>query len=105
MQKFSALLLLRTAAAAAAFLLSAWATTSTQYVVTNDDAAFPFPTGVSFYTVGANGLLVFQQQVQTGQFGIGGGYFGMSRVVALDTAQRPSSMPQRARTTTSSESM
>ena len=89
MQKFSALLLLRTAAAAAGFfLLSAWATAGTQYVVTNDDAAFPFPTGVSFYTVGANGLLVFQQQVQTGQFGIGGGYFGMSRVVALDTAQQ-----------------
>ncbi len=89
MQRFSALRLLRTAAAAAGFLLlSAWATAGTQYVVTNDDAAFPFPTGVSFYTVGANGLLVFQQQVQTGQFGIGGGYFGMSRVVALDTAQQ-----------------
>lgn len=89
MQRFSASRLLRTAAAAAGFLLlSAWAAAGTQYVVTNDDAAFPFPTGVSFYTVGANGLLVFQQQVQTGQFGIGGGYFGMNRVVALNTAQQ-----------------
>lgn len=47
------------------------------YVVTNDDIA---PTsisisGVSFFTVGAGGMLTFQQQVQTGGAGIGGGYF------------------------------
>jgi Lactonase, 7-bladed beta-propeller len=65
--------------------LSGLATAGAKYVVTNDDAGFPFPTGVSFYTVGANGLPVFLQQVQTGLFGIGGGYFGMNRVAVLDS--------------------
>jgi 6-phosphogluconolactonase (cycloisomerase 2 family) len=66
--------------------VSGLATAGTKYVVTNDDSAFPFPTGVSFYAVGSNGLLVFQQQVQTGQFGIGGGYFGMNRVAVLNSS-------------------
>jgi hypothetical protein len=56
----------------------------TQYVVTNDDAAFPYLSGVSFYSVGANGALTFQQQVQTGGVGIAGGYFGMDRIAVLD---------------------
>ncbi len=68
--------------------MSALAGAQTQYVVTNDDAAFPFPTGVSFFTVGSNGALVFQQQVQTGVFGIGGGYFGMNRLAELNTADQ-----------------
>src|SRR5215471_5930334 len=55
------------------------------YIVTNDDLAFPFVTGVSFFRVGADGLPVFQQQVQTGAYGIGGGYFGMSRLAVLNT--------------------
>jgi Lactonase, 7-bladed beta-propeller len=65
--------------------LSALASAGTQYVVANDDAGFPFPTGVSFYTVGANGLPVFLQQVQTGGFGIGGGFFGMNRIAVLNS--------------------
>ncbi len=68
-------------------VVSGLATAGTQYVVTNDDASFPFPTGVSFYTVG-NGALVFKQQVQTGLFGIGGGYFGMNRVVVLNNSDQ-----------------
>jgi 6-phosphogluconolactonase (cycloisomerase 2 family) len=59
-----------------------------QYVVTSDDAGFPFPAGVSFFTVGTNGALVLQQQVQTGGFGIGGGYFGMKRVAVLNSADQ-----------------
>jgi 6-phosphogluconolactonase (cycloisomerase 2 family) len=70
------------------FALSGLATAGTQYVVTNDDAAFPFLTGVSFYSINANGLPVFQQQVQTGQFGIGGGYFGMKRIAVLNAADQ-----------------
>jgi 6-phosphogluconolactonase (cycloisomerase 2 family) len=73
---------------AAVLAASTLASAGTPYVVTNDDAAFPFLTGVSFYTIGANGLPVFLQQVQTGQFGIGGGYFGMNRVVALNSADQ-----------------
>jgi hypothetical protein len=65
--------------------LSGLATAGTQYVVTNDDAAFPYPTGVSFYTIGSNGVPVFLQQVQTGTFGIAGGYFGMNRIAVLNS--------------------
>jgi hypothetical protein len=52
------------------------------YVVTNDDGLYL--NGVTFYSVGANGLLTLQQQVQTGLSGIAGGYFSANRVVALD---------------------
>jgi lactonase family protein with 7-bladed beta-propeller len=65
--------------------LNALAQAGTQYVVTNDDAAFPYLSGVSLYTVGANGALTFQQQVQTGGVGIAGGYFGTNRIAVLDT--------------------
>lgn len=68
--------------------LSGLATAGTQYVIANDDIPFPHPTGVSFYTVGANGVLVFQQQVQTGLFGIGGGFFGMNRLATLDNSSQ-----------------
>jgi 6-phosphogluconolactonase (cycloisomerase 2 family) len=68
------------------FVVSAHASSVPQYVVANDDSAFPYPTGVSFYTIAANGLPVFLQRVNTGQFGIGGGYFGMNRAVALNSS-------------------
>jgi 6-phosphogluconolactonase (cycloisomerase 2 family) len=73
---------------AAVLTLSGLATAGTKYVVTNDDAAFPFPTSVSFYAVGANGLPVFQQRVTTGGFGIGGGYFGMNRIAVLNNSDQ-----------------
>src|ERR1039458_10745408 len=69
MERFATSCLLRSLAlVVGALTVSGLATAGTQYVVTNDDSAFPFLTGVSFYTVGSNGLPVFQQQVQTGQF-------------------------------------
>jgi 6-phosphogluconolactonase (cycloisomerase 2 family) len=52
------------------------------YVVTNDDGLSS--NSVTFYTVGANGVLTLQQQVLTGFSGIAGGYFSANRVVALD---------------------
>lgn len=58
----------------------------TKYVVTNDDLAFPFLTGIGFFTVGTNGLPVFLQQIPTGQYGAGGGYFGMDRLAMLNDA-------------------
>lgn len=64
--------------------VSGLATAGTQYVLTNDDAGFPFLTGVSVFRVGSNGLPVFKQQVQTGLFGIGGGYFGMNRLAVIN---------------------
>jgi 6-phosphogluconolactonase (cycloisomerase 2 family) len=68
--------------------LSGLGMAGTKYVVTNDDAAFPFPTGASIYAVGANGLPVFQQRVATGGFGIGGGYFGMNRIAVLNRSDQ-----------------
>ncbi len=80
---------LRSVAVVATVLaVSGLAAAGTQYVVTNDDAAYPFLTGVSFYAVGTNGLPVFQQQVQTGGFGIGGGYFGLNRIAVLDSGDQ-----------------
>ena len=55
------------------------------YVVTNDDEVPFFVSGVTFYTVGASGLLTLQQQVPTGGSGNGGGYFSANRVAVLDT--------------------
>src|SRR5579864_5143581 len=76
---------LRTLALAAFFAGSAFA--QTRYVVTNDDAAFPFPNGVSFFSEAASGLLTFQQQVNTGGYGINGGYFGESRLAVANDGQ------------------
>lgn len=77
---------------AAAVLVCSWAAcgpaagaTGPHYVVTNDDAAPFFVSGVTFYTVGAGGLLTLQQEVPTGGSGIGGGYFAANRVAVLDT--------------------
>src|SRR5215472_7420665 len=61
--------------------------TQTRYIVTNDDAAFPFPNGVSFFSEAASGLLTFQQQVNTGGYGISGGYFGENRLAVANDGQ------------------
>ena len=61
---------------------------ATPYVITNDDSSFP-STGVSFYSVAANGTLTLQQQVATLGVGIGGGFFGASRIKVIDGPQQP----------------
>jgi 6-phosphogluconolactonase (cycloisomerase 2 family) len=77
---------------AAAVLVCLWAAsgpvpaaTGPHYVVTNDDAAPFFVSGVTVYSVDTTGLLTLQQQVSTGGSGIGGGYFSANRVTVLDT--------------------
>jgi 6-phosphogluconolactonase (cycloisomerase 2 family) len=67
---------------------SAFAMGATQYIVTNDDMAFPFLTGVSFYSLALDGQLTLQQQVQTGDYGIGGGFFGTNRIAVLDSGNQ-----------------
>ncbi len=52
------------------------------------DVAFPFITGVSFYTVSPGGSLTLKQQVQTGGYGIAGGFFGANRISVLDNASQ-----------------
>jgi len=78
------------AAALAAWLLvlSASALAATSYIVTNDDTGFPFITGVSFYTIDPGGVLTLKGQVQTGGYGIGGGYFGANRIAVLNSGQQ-----------------
>jgi len=59
------------------------------YVMTNDDGCgvlcFQPPNGVTFYTVGGNGLLTLKQQVSLSATGIGGGYFGMNRLAVVNS--------------------
>jgi 6-phosphogluconolactonase (cycloisomerase 2 family) len=55
------------------------------YLVTNDDVPPSLATSVTFYTVGADGLLTMKAKVLTGRGGIGGGYFAANRVNVLDS--------------------
>src|ERR1700691_953213 len=55
------------------------------YVVTNDDVPPELISTISFYTVGANGLLTMKAKVLVGEGGIGGGYFAANRVNVLDS--------------------
>ncbi len=80
---------LREAALMASVLTaSSLAPGATQYVVTNDDLAYPFPTSVSFYAAAPDGSLTLQQQIPTGGYGIGGGFFGADRIRVLDSGNQ-----------------
>jgi len=59
----------------------------TRYIITNDDVGFPLPNGVSFFTENTQGLLTFQHQLNTGGYGIGGGYFGEHRLAVANDGQ------------------
>jgi sugar lactone lactonase YvrE len=52
------------------------------YLLTNDDS---FSNGVSYYTIGGSGALTFAMEVPGPGLGIGGGYFGMNRLVVVDS--------------------
>jgi 6-phosphogluconolactonase (cycloisomerase 2 family) len=89
MKKFSESRLWRAVVLAVGVLaLGELSRAQTHYVITNDDAAFPFLTGVGFFTIGANSVPVFLQQIPTGQYGDGGGYFGMNRIAVLNGASQ-----------------
>ena len=75
--------LLRAAFMILILALSSSAQGATSYIITNDDASFP-STGVSFFAVGPNGGLTFRKLVATVGFGIGGGFFGASRIRVLN---------------------
>jgi hypothetical protein len=80
--------LLRTGLAMAILLAgSGVATGATPYIITNDDALFPF-TSVTFLAVGPFGGLTFAKDVATVGIGIGGGYFGTKRIVVLNNANQ-----------------
>ena len=55
------------------------------YLVSNDDLS-QFVTTVSFYSIGADGLLSSQTSVPTGGYGIGGGYFGLNRLAVINNS-------------------
>ena|SRR5882672_1180895 len=69
------------------FAGSGIATGVTPYIITNDDALFPF-TSVTFLAVGPHGGLTFRKDVATVGLGIGGGYFGTKRIVVLNNANQ-----------------
>ena len=52
------------------------------YLVSNDDS---FTNGVSFYTIGPDGGLTFQQEVAGPGLGIDGGLFGMMRLAIVNS--------------------
>jgi len=54
------------------------------YLVTNDDVPPALASSITFYTVGADGLLTMKGKVLTGKGGIAGGYFAANRVNLLD---------------------
>jgi 6-phosphogluconolactonase (cycloisomerase 2 family) len=55
------------------------------YVVTNDDIPPALATSVTFYTVGANGLLNMKAKVLIGRGGVAGGYFAANRVNVINS--------------------
>ena len=59
----------------------------TPYIITNDDALFPF-TGVTFFAVDPHGVLTLKQLVATTGAGIGGGFFGVNRIRVLNNANQ-----------------
>jgi 6-phosphogluconolactonase (cycloisomerase 2 family) len=73
---------------AAVLAVSGLAMGANQYVITNDDVAFPFNTGLTFYAVALDGSLTLKQQVQTGGYGVGGGFFGTNRISVLDSVNQ-----------------
>lgn len=64
----------------------ALASDGAHYVITNDDAPQTnLVNGISIYSIAPNGQLTFQQSVQPGGFGIGGGFFGEDRIRVLNS--------------------
>jgi len=80
---------LRFALTAVFYMAATAVIAQTRYIVTNDDIGFPLPNGVSFFSVGANGTLTLQAQVNTRSWGINGGYFGANRVVTASDGEQP----------------
>lgn len=62
----------------------AFGATQANYLITNDDDGVPFSTGITFFTVGTGGSLTLGENVPTGGFGIGGGYFGGNRIATFN---------------------
>ena len=65
--------------------VGATAATKNHYVLTNDDLSSAFPNSATFYTVGARGALTQTATVATNGNGIGGGFFGMKRIVVFSS--------------------
>ena len=62
--------------AASGFALAAG---NPHYIVTNDDVPPALATSVTFYTVGAGGLLTMKAKILIARGGIAGGYFAANR--------------------------
>src|SRR5277367_4828571 len=82
----------RWAGAAAAILLlaaSGFASEkSNHYVFTNNDPSGKLSNSSNFYAVGTKGLLTQKATVTTGYGGVGGGYFGLDKLAALNNGKQ-----------------
>jgi WD40 repeat protein len=58
------------------------------YLFTNNDPSGKLSNSSTFFTVGATGLLTQKAVLTTGFGGIGGGYFGMDKVKALQNGKQ-----------------
>jgi hypothetical protein len=71
------------------FCALAWSAepgTAKSVLLTNNDPAITMPAvqnAVSFFTIAANGDLSRAGTVSTGGYGVGGGYFGASRIIVV----------------------
>src|SRR5580658_3941135 len=66
------------------------ANASTSYLITNDDSPGKGgATGGTFFPIGSDGTLVSSSRVSLGGPGVGGGYFGATRVSILQSSTEP----------------
>ncbi len=62
------------------------ASTTTSYLITNDDLSGEAATSATFFTIGSGGALENPARVTLGGKGIGGGYFNAARVNFLESS-------------------
>ncbi|HTZ97455.1 MAG TPA: hypothetical protein VMB18_13725 [Terriglobales bacterium] len=65
-------------------LTSIFASGVDHYVITNDDVPPNLLNGISIYSISPGGQLTYQESIRPGGYGIGGGYFGMDRVLTTN---------------------
>jgi hypothetical protein len=62
------------------------AQTGTEYIVTNNDVAPPIFGGFTVLTVAPGGAITQSEKILTNKFGVSGGYFAASRILAMNIA-------------------
>src|ERR1700683_590414 len=58
----------------------------TEYIVTNNDVAPPLFGGFTVLPVAPGGAITQSEKILTNKFGVSGGYFAASRILAMNIA-------------------